>query len=309
MPKIPEPYDGISEPAEDDLDRWLDGSMPYGGWGNRTTRTRRRIWQLVARRDAARALIDSERLPSRVEYNMLAGICDPLPDAARRRKDVVNLLLREMRASLGVMLAGLDMLSHSLGTDASRTQRDVISQSHDSGEEILQKLSDLLKMHSTKPSRTPARPLSMEMAPLVHRAANHARRQAEESGVMVLVQVPDELGRVWADPWLTWQVVTHLISRAILHTPRGEGIIIAVRPGDRSLTVSVADGGLGMPPSQPDEAAGEGSLVPAGGRSSPGQDIWLGFCKQAIEAQQGHIWMECREGQGREYKFTLPLAH
>jgi signal transduction histidine kinase len=207
------------------------------------------------------------------------------------------------------MLAGLDMLSHSLGSDATSTQRNVIDQSHDSGEEILRKIGDLLRMHSAKPSRTPARPLSMEMAPLVQRAANHAKVQAEENGVMLLVQIPAELGRVWADPWLTWQVVTHLISRAILHTPRGEGVIVAVRCGDRSVTLSVSDGGLGMPPFEPDHEMGNGHHMRVGRQAPPGEDIWLGFCKRAIQAQQGHIWMECREGQGREFKFTLPLAH
>jgi signal transduction histidine kinase len=125
---------------------------------------------------------------------------------------------------------------------------------------------------------------------------------------MVLVQTPDRLEHVWADPWLTWQVVTHLINRALAHTPRGEGVIVAVRTGERNVTLSVADGGLGIPLCRRDQASGERPQRMQAGEAPFGQDIWLSFCKRAIEAQQGQMWIESSEGQGHEVKFTLPLV-
>jgi signal transduction histidine kinase len=36
--------------------------------------------------------------------------------------------------------------------------------------------------------------------------------------------------------------------------------------------------------------------------------IGLHYCKVAVEAHKGKIWVESRKGQGSKFHFTLPIA-
>jgi len=40
-----------------------------------------------------------------------------------------------------------------------------------------------------------------------------------------------------------------------------------------------------------------------------GSGLGLTFCRLAVEAQGGKIWVEPRPGGGSIFTFTLPLAH
>ena len=42
-----------------------------------------------------------------------------------------------------------------------------------------------------------------------------------------------------------------------------------------------------------------------GGKAGVG--LGLAFCKLAVEAQGGHIWVESEPGQGSRFKFVLPI--
>jgi signal transduction histidine kinase len=67
----------------------------------------------------------------------------------------------------------------------------------------------------------------------------------------------------------------------------------------------VADDGIGIPPAYHDLIFRKfNSLQRGGGRSGSG--LGLAFCKLAIEAHGGRIWVESREGTGTTFHFVVP---
>jgi two-component system sensor histidine kinase/response regulator len=76
-----------------------------------------------------------------------------------------------------------------------------------------------------------------------------------------------------------------------------------------ALAFSVSDTGEGIPAEAFDrifEKFGQSETRNAGRQMSTG--LGLTFCKLAVEAHGGNIWVESVLGEGSKFTFTIPLA-
>ena len=71
------------------------------------------------------------------------------------------------------------------------------------------------------------------------------------------------------------------------------------------LCVSVQDTGIGIP-LELQENLFQKFVV--GGQEASGSGLGLAFCKLAVEAHGGHIWVDSEPGEGATFTFTLPIA-
>jgi len=49
------------------------------------------------------------------------------------------------------------------------------------------------------------------------------------------------------------------------------------------------------------------TIISTGTAAEKGSGLGLILCKEFVEKQGGHIWVESAEGKGSDFKFTLPL--
>ena len=72
--------------------------------------------------------------------------------------------------------------------------------------------------------------------------------------------------------------------------------------------VSVKDTGTGMTKEKVDSLFRlENSLSTPGTEKEQGTGLGLKLCKEFTERLGGRIWVVSKEGQGSEFKFTIPL--
>ena len=136
-------------------------------------------------------------------------------------------------------------------------------------------------------------------------AATAARRALDSApppaGTDVAVSVPDGLS-VWADPVRFEQVLTNLLTNAYRYG--GPLVSIEASRAERTVEVTVADDGRGVPP----------ELVPrlfepfargANAESQGGSGIGLALCRRLTEAFGGAIRYE-PDAPGSRFTITLP---
>jgi signal transduction histidine kinase len=112
------------------------------------------------------------------------------------------------------------------------------------------------------------------------------------------------------DVELIGRVLDNLVSNAFKYTHPGGQIEISARADETYLFVYVRDDGLGLPPEYRDRIFDKFVQVTDASGASLRKGIGLGlaFCRMAIEAHGGKIWVDSTLEQGSTFAFTLPLS-
>jgi len=132
---------------------------------------------------------------------------------------------------------------------------------------------------------------------------------AEAKGHTLRFNLARDLPDIQCDVEMVRRVVINLLENAVKYTQSGGDITVsaALTEAKDKLAVSVADTGPGI--SQHDQMAIFDKFARIHGEGRPkGLGLGLAFCRLAVEAHGGTIWVESEEGQGSTFAFTLPLA-
>lgn len=102
------------------------------------------------------------------------------------------------------------------------------------------------------------------------------------------------------------RVVINLMENAIKYTPEGGKITLSATMRGHEMLIAIGDNGPGIPKEMRQRIFDKFSRVKY--KNAPkGVGLGLAFCRLAIEAHGGHIWVESDGKNGSEFKFTLPM--
>jgi two-component system sensor histidine kinase/response regulator len=124
---------------------------------------------------------------------------------------------------------------------------------------------------------------------------------------------PEPVPPVQADRRLLKRVVANLLNNAVRHTPPGGEVEVTLRflPDEESLSYSVKDNGDGLAPEYHRKIFDKFEQVELKKRGVIAGENGLGlaFCKMAVEAHGGKIWVESEgEDKGCTFRFVIPKA-
>jgi signal transduction histidine kinase len=113
----------------------------------------------------------------------------------------------------------------------------------------------------------------------------------------------------WADQSRISWVLSNLVDNALRYTPAGGSITLSAQAKGNRLYVSVADTGVGIPPSEHESIFRKFVQLPAPeGTSAGGAGLGLSIAREVVEAHGGRVWVESNVGAGSTFIFTLRLA-
>jgi signal transduction histidine kinase len=119
-----------------------------------------------------------------------------------------------------------------------------------------------------------------------------------------------DVKQIYADPDVTTRVLVNLLSNAIKFSRPHSSVIICIEASDANmLAFRITDQGPGIPNEWVDRVFDKFTQVDArktGG--AIGSGLGLTFCRLAVQAQGGQIWLESEVGKGTIVTFTLPIS-
>jgi len=230
-----------------------------------------------------------------------------LKELEQTRDDLTSTVVHDLRTPLTSLIGSLQTVQAGAFGELSPDLAEFIDISVKSGDRLLNMVNNLLDISKMEAGPVPLELERVSVRDLVASAVQEVDYLVREKGIDLDVEsVPRDL-EVTCDVDKIKRLVVNLLSNAIKFTPaRGTSTVSAAR-NLTSITIAVADNGEGIPKEFHEkifEKFGQVEARKAGRRRSTG--LGLTFCKLAVEAHGGRIWVDSTPGAGSTFRFSLP---
>jgi two-component system sensor histidine kinase KdpD len=173
-----------------------------------------------------------------------AAAAAPLENANKMRTALLAAVGHDLRTPLAAAKASVSSLrSRDSGlTDADRSE--LVEAADESLDRLAHLVDNLLDM-----SRLQAGALDVVMTPTaVDEVIAQTLDQVDTFGHNVIIDVPDDLPLVAADPGLLERVIANLLANAVRYSPDDAPVLVSCSQLADTVEVRVVDRGNGIPP-------------------------------------------------------------
>jgi len=182
-----------------------------------------------------------------------------------------------------------------------------IREIYSSSRHLLAMIDDILDLSRIEAQKLPLNLEPTDLGTLIRETATTAEGLLRGKPVALHTDLPAELPRVMVDRTRIRQVLLNLLNNAARYTDEGH-VTICAEVFTNSITVSVADTGIGIPEDQMSVLFEEfGQVKGPLTRSRGGTGLGLAICKQFVRLHGGSIKAESKVGVGSVFSFSLPL--
>lgn len=225
----------------------------------------------------------------------------------RMRDDLMHMIIHDLRNPLGNVISSLQMMRTALmENDNTLPMRDVLQVAMRSSERLRRLIDSLLSLRQLEEGKADLDKSPVPPTILTREALELVRPIIQKKEQEFILDVPADLPPVRVDRDMASRVLTNLLDNAAKFTPTGGKIQLTVVRHDGELLFTVSDTGPGIP-AESRERVFERFTRLDGAKGTKGTGLGLPFCKLAVEAHGGKIWVESTPGQGSQFKFSLPL--
>ncbi|HKZ54069.1 MAG TPA: GAF domain-containing protein [Anaerolineales bacterium] len=222
------------------------------------------------------------------------------------REDLISMIFHDLRSPLGNIISSLDVMQTSL-PQMDENLPVVLSVAIRSSRRLSRLVDSLLDLGRLEAGKAVLEKNPCSIASLLEEALEEVRPVAEAKGhTLVLEAIPPDLPTLEFDLDMIRRVIINLLENAVKYTRGGGSITLFARGEERSICVGVRDTGPGI--AQPDQKLifDKFARLKRAGRPK-GLGLGLAFCRLAVDAHGGRIWVESEVDKGSTFFFTLPL--
>ncbi len=233
-----------------------------------------------------------------------------LQESQRVRQEMSDLIIHDLRNPLGNIYTALNMLELVLPQEVAVQNRELLEITNISYERMQNLVESLLDVAKMETGDLPLELSTLDLPSLIELVKTMFTFSLERREIDFRVVIADDLPLVLADEDRIRRVLTNLIDNAVKFSPKGGFIEVVVQPNEAhsDLLISVADSGTGIPFKERERIFERFTQVTRES-SRRGYGLGLVFCRLAIQAHGGRIWVEAGDGDvGSRFVFTLPIA-
>ena len=185
-------------------------------------------------------------------------------------------------------------------------QRDLLERGIRRIDGLLTLITDLLDIPRIETGQITREMREISFIEVVKRSLEGMDNLAQQKGITLKVELPENLPKINGASRRLQQVVTNLVSNAINYTNEGM-VLVRVTDSDNDVRFEVIDSGIGVLPGDLPRLFND--FFRGSNAGSKGTGLGLSISKRIVEAHGGKIWVESPDPEtkkGSKFAFTLP---
>jgi nitrogen-specific signal transduction histidine kinase len=251
------------------------------------------------------ALMLAALLSLRRSRNQTRAANRQLTKALQAKSDFLAMTSHEIRTPLnGILGMTQVILADRMLTAPLRTKIQTV---HGAGETMRALVDDILDLSKMETGKLAINRTAVRLRDLLREAASLWRSKADAKDLMFVLDLEGCPALVEEDEDRLRQVVFNLLSNAVKFTDKGS-VTLRAKGEDGVLTIAIADTGIGIAPEQHEMIFEKFQQADQStSRRYGGTGLGLAICRNLLDAMDGTIKVESRQGEGATFTLTLPL--
>ena len=233
----------------------------------------------------------------------------PVRMGERMRADFVANVSHELRTPLSSLLGFVETLRGPAHDDADARDK-FLGIMHEQAERMTRLIEDLLSLSRIEMDEHLRPQSSVDLRQVIANVERTLAMKAQEHGMQIEVDVPQDLAPVPGDTDQITQVLQNLVDNAIKYGRTKTPVEIEVtQPEPDTITVAVIDHGEGIPREHLPRLTERFYRVDAArSRALGGTGLGLAIVKHIVNRHRGTLAIDSTDGEGSRFAVTLPTA-
>ena len=238
-------------------------------------------------------------------YDLIRSQRDALLQAQRQKEELSALVVHDLKSPLTAILVNVEYLVREakLEDDDRSAMREVLS----AAEAMHRMVMNLLDISRSEDGTLVPKKTEVDLVALVDEVCAVAARRSEQRNLKLTHDVSAKTLR--ADKDLLQRLLENLVDNGIKYTSAGAIHIGAHEVESGFVEIRVSDEGPGVPEDHREKIFEKYvQLDRDAGAQSGSRGLGLAFCRLAVEAHGGRIWVEENRPRGSSFCVRLPAS-
>lgn len=237
----------------------------------------------------------------REHYDLVKKQRDDLLRLQLQKERLIAFVVHDLKAPLTTLGLHIELLMRNDQMPARA--RDWVSQMKDESQSMMRLILNLLDISKGEEGQLVARTEEVDFNELSRVVLETLRVLAKDREVELEPAI--HVSSIKADSDLIRRVLENLLDNAIRHAPEASRVRLSAEADGDHVEIAVADQGPGIPAELRDRVFERYYQVEPGQAARAGRGLGLTFCKLAVEAHGGRIWVDDAAG-GTTFRISLP---
>ncbi|MGC8838675.1 MAG: ATP-binding protein [Anaerolineae bacterium] len=310
---------GLEGPVAETLEEAADGlAFKPLGMGELRALLRHQLLLRRLRQEGQERVREAQEVKDRLlgqhlllgqDYRRLQEAYRRLQEETAARESFFEMVIHDLRNPLGVIVGALEVLGQEWLESAPPDLKEVLRSAEQSALQMMGLVDNVLGIGRLERGRFSLDRGEVDLLDLIRSTTPLVKARLSIKGLTLVEDLPESLPLVWADWGVLARVLLNLLDNAIKFTPSGGTITLSAVHEGGMVQVTVSDTGVGIASEDWERIFEKFERVRRPGMpQEAGSGLGLAFCKLAVEAHGGRIWVRSEEGAGSQFSFTLPVS-
>lgn len=226
------------------------------------------------------------------------------------RADLTRMIVHDLRNPVAALRSSVDLIAQA---PADYDRAEIFAAARRSSDSLLEMVDSMMDIVRAEAGKFIIDAEVMRLDDLTASVVSYLQPLAYQRHIQLSLRYDTPSPLVWGDPIILRRVLVNLLDNALKFTPSGGKVAVRLEsetspiPGyTPGICVAIQDSGPGIPPEQRERIFERFVSFNQGGGQMQGTGLGLTFCKLAVEAHGGRIWVSAPPGGGSVFSFTVP---